>query len=88
MPARASDPLDEEIGRWLRVESTPVIVIANKAEEAQPQAASIEAFRLGLGDPVAISAEHGEGVADLFEALRPTSSGKTWRTDEDAEARR
>src|SRR6185503_12788486 len=31
----------------------------------------LEAFRLGLGDPVALSAEHGEGVADLFEALRP-----------------
>jgi GTP-binding protein len=64
-------PLDEEIGRWLRVESTPVMVVANKAEGRAAQSGIFEAFRLGLGDPIAISAEHGEGVADLFEALRP-----------------
>jgi len=64
-------PLDEEIGRWLRVESTPVIVVANKAEGRAAESGIFEAFRLGLGDPVALSAEHGEGIADLFEALRP-----------------
>ena len=64
-------PLDEEIGRWLRVESTPVIVVANKAEGSAGQSGILESFRLGLGEPVALSAEHGEGVADLFDALRP-----------------
>src|SRR6476661_6431257 len=64
-------PLDEEIGRWLRVETTPVTVVANKAEGRAAESGIFEAFRLGLGDPIAISAEHGEGVADLFEALRP-----------------
>ena len=64
-------PLDEEIGRWLRAETTPVIVVANKAEGRAGETGIFEAFRLGLGDPIAISAEHGEGVADLFEALRP-----------------
>jgi GTP-binding protein len=64
-------PLDEEIGRWLRVETTPVIVVANKAEGRAAESGIFEAFRLGLGDPIALSAEHGEGVADLFEALRP-----------------
>jgi GTP-binding protein len=64
-------PLDEEIGRWLRVETTPVVVIANKAEGRAAQGGILEAFGLGLGEPIAISAEHGEGVADLFEALRP-----------------
>jgi GTP-binding protein len=64
-------PLDEEIGRWLRVETTPVIVVANKAESSAAEGGILEAYRLGLGEPVAISAEHGEGVADLFEALRP-----------------
>src|SRR3569833_3014901 len=64
-------PLDEEIGRWLRAESTPVIVIANKAEGRTGQEGAYDAYRLGLGDPVPVSAEHGEGVADLFEALRP-----------------
>ncbi|HWJ59753.1 MAG TPA: ribosome biogenesis GTPase Der [Sphingomicrobium sp.] len=64
-------PLDEEIGRWLRTETTPVIVVANKAEGRAGQDGAYEAYSLGLGDPVPISAEHGEGVADLFEALRP-----------------
>jgi GTP-binding protein len=64
-------PLDEEIGRWLRVETTPVVVVANKAEGRAAQSGVLDAFRLGLGEPIAISAEHGEGVADLFEALRP-----------------
>src|SRR6059058_773152 len=64
-------PLDEEIGRWLRVETTPVIVVANKAEARSGEAGTLDAYRLGLGDPVPISAEHGEGVADLFDALRP-----------------
>src|SRR6476469_6450874 len=64
-------PLDEEIGRWLRVETTPVVVVANKAEGRAGDAGMYEAFGLGFGDPVALSAEHGEGVADLFEALLP-----------------
>jgi GTP-binding protein len=64
-------PLDEEIGRWLRSETTPVVVVANKSEGRIAQNAVFEAYRLGLGDPVPFSAEHGEGVADLFEALRP-----------------
>ena len=64
-------PLDEEIARWLRVESTPVIVVANKAESRAGEAGVLDAYRLGLGDPLPMSAEHGEGVVDLFEALRP-----------------
>ncbi len=64
-------PLDEEIARWLRVGDTPVIVAANKAEGRGGEAGRLEAYALGLGDPLAISAEHGEGVVDLFEALRP-----------------
>ncbi len=64
-------PLDEEIGRWLRAEATPVIVVANKAEGRASENGILEGFRLGLGDPIALSAEHGEGVADLFEALQP-----------------
>ena len=64
-------PLDEEIGRWLRAESTPVIVVANKAEGGAGESGTLDAYRLGLGEPVALSAEHGEGVADLFQALQP-----------------
>jgi GTP-binding protein len=64
-------PLDEEIARWLRTQTTPVVVVANKAEGRAAESGVLEAYRLGLGDPLAVSAEHGEGVADLFEALRP-----------------
>jgi GTP-binding protein len=64
-------PLDEEIGRWLRAESTPVIVVANKAEGRAAEAGILESFSLGLGEPIAVSAEHGEGIADLFGALQP-----------------
>ena len=64
-------PLDEEIARWLRVEDTPVVVAANKAEGRGGEAGRLEAYALGLGEPFALSAEHGEGLVDLFEALRP-----------------
>jgi len=64
-------PLDEEISRWLRSESTPVIVLANKAEGKAGEHGVMESYNLGFGDPVPFSAEHGEGLADLFDALLP-----------------
>ena len=64
-------PLDEEIARWLRGSKTPVVLIANKAEGSSGNAGVYDAFRLGFGDPIPFSAEHGEGLADLFEALWP-----------------
>jgi GTP-binding protein len=64
-------PLDAEIARWLRAGETPVVLVANKAEARSAQSGVLDAYRLGLGDPVPVSAEHGEGVADLFEALLP-----------------
>jgi GTP-binding protein len=76
-------PLDEEIGRWLRAEATPVILVANKAEGRAAESGILEAYRLGLGDPIALSAEHGEGVADLFEALRPHIEARDGEAEED-----
>ncbi|WP_374408980.1 ribosome biogenesis GTPase Der [Pelagerythrobacter sp.] len=64
-------PLDEEIARWLRSQTVPVVPVANKAEGKAGEAGVIEAWSLGLGEPVPLSAEHGEGVADLFGALWP-----------------
>ncbi len=64
-------PLDEEIARWLRSETTPIILAANKAEGKAGESGILEAFSLGFGEPIAMSAEHGEGVVDLFEQLRP-----------------
>jgi GTP-binding protein len=64
-------PLDEEIARWLRSEDTPVVLLANKAEGRAGDAGVNEAFALGFAEPVPFSAEHGEGLADLFDALLP-----------------
>jgi len=64
-------PLDEEIARWLRASATPVVLVANKAEGRSGEQGILEALALGFGDPVQLSAEHGEGVGDLFEAILP-----------------
>lgn len=78
-------PLDEEIGRWLREQSVPVILLANKAEGRAGQPGILESYALGLGDPVPFSAEHGEGMGDLFEALLPYLDDKQQDEDEFAE---
>ncbi len=72
-------PMDEYFADLLRKQSTPVILVANKCEGRIGEEGLMEAFSLGLGDPVPVSAEHGEGMGDLFEALLPYA--------EEAEAR-
>lgn len=64
-------PLDIEIARWLRGADTPIILVANKAEGREAETIAMEAYQLGLGEPVLLSAEHGLGLADLFGALQP-----------------
>jgi GTP-binding protein len=64
-------PLDEEIARYLREQEVPVVVVANKAEGKAGESGAMEAYALGLGEPLAMSAEHGEGIADLFGGLWP-----------------
>jgi GTP-binding protein len=64
-------PLDKHFADWLRRGKTPVVLLANKAEGRAGTGGSFEAFELGMGAPIAISAEHGEGLADLYEALAP-----------------
>jgi len=64
-------PLDEEVAQWLRNSDTPIILMGNKAEGKAAEPGLMEAYALGLGDPIPFSAEHGEGLVDLFEALRP-----------------
>ncbi|MBA3676946.1 MAG: ribosome biogenesis GTPase Der [Sphingosinicella sp.] len=78
-------PLDEEIGRWLRSETTPVVLAANKAEGRASESGIFEAYALGFGDPIPMSAEHGEGVVDLFEHLRPFVEREEGETEEDEE---
>jgi GTP-binding protein len=79
-------PLDEEIARWLRTQTTPVVVVANKAEGRAADAGILESYRLGLGEPIAVSAEHGEGVADLFEAIRPHIEHEHFEDESEEEA--
>jgi GTP-binding protein len=69
--ARAgSTPVDRAFANVVRKAGKPAVLVANKAEGRAGAAGAMEAFELGLGEPVAISAEHGEGLADLYEALR------------------
>ncbi|HEX6860178.1 MAG TPA: ribosome biogenesis GTPase Der [Caulobacteraceae bacterium] len=60
---------DKVFGQVLRRSGKPVILVANKAEGKAGEAGTMEAWRLGFGEPVPLSAEHGEGMADLFQAV-------------------
>ncbi len=62
--------LDERFAQLLRKSDKPVILAANKCEGKQGDEGLLEAWRLGLGDPAPLSAEHGEGMSDLYELLR------------------
>ncbi len=59
-------PADTHFATWLRRQNRPVLLIANKAEGRAGTTAALEAYSLGLGSPLAVSAEHGEGLADLM----------------------
>ncbi|HJU15600.1 MAG TPA: ribosome biogenesis GTPase Der [Stellaceae bacterium] len=62
---------DRHFARWLQKSGKPVVLAANKAEGRAAWPGIGEAWRLGLGEPVALSAEHGEGLAELYDRLRP-----------------
>lgn len=71
-------PLDHEVGKWLRKHASGIrtILVMNKSETLDDQsgvllAAAGEAQALGFGDPIAISAETGLGMVDLYETLCP-----------------
>lgn len=83
-------PLDEEIARYLHQSTVPIVVVANKAEGKAGDHGLFESYALGFGDPVPLSAEHGQGMADLFEALLPHLDDKQpefepFETDGDGE---
>jgi GTP-binding protein len=63
-------PADRGFADLVRKSGKPVIVIANKSEGTAGESGRLEAYALGLGDPLAISAEHNEGMVDLYDALR------------------
>ncbi len=82
--ARAGvEALDQLVARDLRRQKTPVILVANKAEGRAGIPGIGEAFGLGFGQPIAISAEHGEGLGDLFDALAPYIDKPRLEDDDD-----
>jgi GTP-binding protein len=62
-------PADETLGKMLRRRGKPVVLVANKSEAKGSDGGYYDAFTLGLGEPVAISAEHGQGMIDLRDAI-------------------
>jgi GTPase len=79
---------DRHFAGWLRKCGKPVVLIANKAESRAELSAVGEAYALGLGDPVPLSALNGEGFAELYERLRdfaPLSEADSLETEEEAE---
>ncbi len=63
-------PNDRSFADFARRANKPVVLVANKSEGKHGEAGAMESYALGLGDPVPISAEHGEGLSDLYDALR------------------
>ena len=62
-------PADTHFANWLRRQNRPVLLVANKAEGRTGGNAALEAYQLGLGEPLAMSAEHGVGLSDLMTEI-------------------
>jgi GTP-binding protein len=80
-------PEDRHFAALARRAGKPLIVIANKAEGRAGEAGAYDAFTLGLGDPVALSAEHGDGLAELYSSLLAALPEETALADEEEETR-
>jgi GTP-binding protein len=71
MDARSGlTPIDRTFADIVRKSGKPIVLVANKAEGKAGVSGAAEAFALGLGDPIPLSAEHGEGLSDLYDAIR------------------
>ncbi len=64
-------PMDKHFALWLRKQQIKSALIVNKCESAKAMEGMYEAYELGLGEPIPISAEHGQGMEDLYDLLRP-----------------
>src|SRR5271154_665741 len=63
-------PADRAFADFARRADKPVLLLANKSEGKQGDAGAMESYALGLGEPIQVSAEHGEGLGELYDALR------------------
>ncbi|WP_156255169.1 ribosome biogenesis GTPase Der [Sandarakinorhabdus oryzae] len=79
-------PLDRHFAAWLRRRGVPLVLVANKAEGLQAENGINEGHELGLGEPIGLSAEHGLGLADLYQALTPHLAAKAEVADDDDSA--
>ncbi len=79
-------PADRAFADVVRKSGKPAILVANKSEGRAGADGALEAYALGLGDPVAVSAEHGEGLADLYDALRAALPEATAEPADDDDA--
>ena len=70
MRAPGLTPNDRAFADFARRANKPVVLVANKSEGKHGEVGAMESYALGLGDPIQISAEHGEGLSDLYDALR------------------
>jgi GTPase len=80
-------PNDRAFADFARRANKPVVLVANKAEGKHGEIGAMESYALGLGDPVQISAEHGEGLSELYDALRglmpePTDESQAFDDDD------
>jgi GTP-binding protein len=86
LDARAGvTPADAHFAQWLRRQGKPVLLVANKAEGRAGSNALLDAYSLGLGDPVGVSAEHGEGVSDLMSEIADRLPPESEPVDPDAD---
>ena len=76
-------PADHAFANLVRKSGKPAVLVANKSEGREAEARRLAAYELGLGDPVAISAEHDEGMADLYDALRAAAPELTAKPSEE-----
>jgi GTPase len=88
MDARAGlTPVDRHFAQWLRRQDKPVMLVANKAEGRMAASAILDAYELGLGDPVGVSAEHGDGIADLMSEIAARLPPEPAAADEDEDSK-
>ncbi len=80
-------PADEHFASWLRRQGRPVLLVANKAEGRGGAQAALEAYSLGLGEPLAMSAEHGDGLSHLMTEIADRLPDQPKHEEDDGENR-